>query len=105
MGMNRKTGRGAKFLIVFVVIVIIMAAVTFFAGKYAYHLLREYIEYASKQSTEVVLEKDGLKGMIEWMSEKEKDFLFPISRQSCGKTEKCTTLRLIFKNLTNQMNT
>ena len=41
MGMNRKTGRGAKFLIVFVVIVIIMAAVTFFAGKYAYHLLRE----------------------------------------------------------------
>ena len=57
MGMNRKTGRGAKFLIVFVVIVIIMAAVTFFAGKYAYHLLREYIEYASKQSTEVVLEK------------------------------------------------
>ena len=25
MGMNRKTGRGAKFLIVFVVIVIIMA--------------------------------------------------------------------------------
>lgn len=29
MGMNRKTGRGAKFLIVFVVIVIIMAAVTF----------------------------------------------------------------------------
>ena len=65
MGMNRKTGRGAKFLIVFVVIVIIMAAVTFFAGKYAYHLLREYIEYASKQSTEVVLEKDGLKGMIE----------------------------------------
>ena len=31
MGMNRKTGRGAKFLIVFVVIVIIMAAVTFFA--------------------------------------------------------------------------
>ena len=49
MGMNRKTGRGAKFLIVFVVIVIIMAAVTFFAGKYAYHLLREYIEYASKQ--------------------------------------------------------
>ncbi|MFQ8872693.1 MAG: hypothetical protein ACLR7J_08440 [[Ruminococcus] torques] len=33
MGMNRKTGRGAKFLIVFVVIVIIMAAVTFFAGK------------------------------------------------------------------------
>ena len=40
MGMNRKTGRGAKFLIVFVVIVIIMAAVTFFAGKYAYHLLR-----------------------------------------------------------------
>ena len=30
MGMNRKTGRGAKFLIVFVVIVIIMAAVTFF---------------------------------------------------------------------------
>lgn len=75
MGMNRKTGRGAKFLIVFVVIVIIMAAVTFFAGKYAYHLLREYIEYASKQSTEVVLEKDGLKGMIEWMSEKEKEKL------------------------------
>ena len=72
MGMNRKTGRGAKFLIVFVVIVIIMAAVTFFAGKYAYHLLREYIEYASKQSTEVVLEKDGL---IEWMSEKEKEKL------------------------------
>ena len=108
MGMNRKTGRGAKFLIVFVVIVIIMAAVTFFAGKYAYHLLREYIEYASKQSTEVVLEKDGLKGMIEWMSEKEKEKLpkkFLISRQSCGKTEKCTTLRLIFKNLTNQMNT
>ena len=34
-----------------------------------------------------------------------KNFLFPISRQSCGKTEKCTTLRLIFKNLTNQMNT
>ena len=60
---------------VFVVIVIIMAAVTFFAGKYAYHLLREYIEYASKQSTEVVLEKDGLKGMIEWMSEKEKEKL------------------------------
>ena len=49
MGMNRKTGRGAKFLIVFVVIVIIMAAVTFFAGKYAYHLLREYIEYASNK--------------------------------------------------------
>ena len=75
MGMNRKTGRGAKFLIVFVVIVIIMAAVTFFAGKYAYHLLREYIEYASKQSTEVVLEKDGLKGRIEWMSAKEKEKL------------------------------
>ena len=33
MGMNRKTGRGAKFLIVFVVIVIIMAAVTFFCRK------------------------------------------------------------------------
>ena len=108
MGMNRKTGRGAKFLIVFVVIVIIMAAVTFFAGKYAYHLLREYIEYASKQSTEVVLEKDGLKGMIEWMSEKEKEKLpkkFLVSDIEAGKTEKCTTLRLIFKNLTNQMNT
>ena len=102
MGMNRKTGRGAKFLIVFVVIVIIMAAVTFFAGKYAYHLLREYIEYASKQSTEVVLEKDGLKKKKRNF---RKNFLFPISRQSCGKTEKCTTLRLIFKNLTNQMNT
>lgn len=38
-------------------------------------MLREYIEYASKQSTEVVLEKDGLKGMIEWMSEKEKEKL------------------------------
>lgn len=74
---SSQTGRksGAGFLVVLGIVVIVMAAVVFFAGKYAYHLLREYIEYASKQSTEVVLEKDGLKGVIEWMSEKEKETL------------------------------
>ena len=74
-GSLRGRKKGAGFLVVLGILMIAMAAVVFFAGKYAYHLLREYMEYAAKQSTEVVLEKDGLKGMIEWMSEKEKEEL------------------------------
>ena len=46
-GSLRGRKKGAGFLVVLGILMIAMAAVVFFAGKYAYHLLREYMEYAA----------------------------------------------------------
>ncbi len=68
---EERTGRKFLFVIGVATVGIMAAAAFFFAAGYIVEYIQEYLKYASLQGTGIVLERDGLSGLIDWIRETE----------------------------------
>lgn len=69
---RNKNGRKILFVTGVAAAVLLAGAAIFFAVRYGVRAVKEYMRYDSLHSTEIVLERDGLSGLMEWIGQKEE---------------------------------
>lgn len=67
-----RTGRKVFFAVSVTVAAVVAAAAFFFAARYVIGYIQEYLKYASLEGTGIVLERDGLSGLLDWVREREE---------------------------------
>lgn len=72
LGQNEsRTGRKISFVVIVIAAGILAATAFFFVARYVVEYIQEYMKYASLKGTGIILERDGISGLMEWIGEEE----------------------------------
>ena len=72
LGQNEsRTGRKISFVVIVIAAGILAATAFFFVARYVVEYIQEYMKYASLEGTGIILERDGISGLMEWIGEEE----------------------------------